>query len=60
MASGIGGVRVILFSLEKDILKYRVQLLFPVTNNDAEYEAVLMGLGVRNLKLNSNSKLVTR
>ena len=64
-ASGIGGVSVILFSPEKDILMYGVKLQLPVTNNEAEYEAVLTGLrvakalGVRNLKLNSDSKLVT-
>ena len=63
--SGIGKVGVILFSPEKDVLKYRVQLQFPAINNQAEYEAVLTGLrvvkalGVRNLKLNSDSKLVT-
>ena len=62
--SGMGVVRVILLSLEKDLLKYRVQLQFPATNNEAEYEAILTSLriakalGVRNLKLNSNSKLV--
>ena len=63
---GIGGVRVILLSLEKDILRYGVQLQFPAMNNKAEYEAVLMGLriakalSVRNLKLNFDSKLVVR
>ena len=63
--SGMGGVGVILFSPENDILKYGVQLKFLATNNEAEYEAVLTGLwvakalGVRNLKLNSDSKLVT-
>ena len=63
-ASCMGGVRVILFSPEKDVPKYGVQLQFLVTNNEVEYEAVLMGLrvakalGVRNLKLNSDSKLV--
>ena len=64
-ASGIGGVGVILLSPEKDIIKYGVKLQFPLTNNEVEYEAILMGLwvakalGVRNLKLNSDSKLVT-
>ena len=64
-ASGMGGVRVILSSPEKDVLKYGVQLQLPATNNEAEYEAVLTGLlvakalGVRNLKVNSDSKLVT-
>ena len=63
-ALGIGGVRVILFSPEKDVLKYGVQLPFPTMNNEAEYEAILTGLrvvkalGVRNLMLNSDSKLV--
>jgi len=56
---------VILFSPEKDILKYGVQLQFLVMNNEAEYEAILTGLrvvkalGVRSLKLNSDSKLMT-
>ena len=65
-ASGMGGLDVILLSLEKYILKYKVRLQFPAMNNEAEYEAVLMGLrvtkalSVRNLKLNSDSKLVTR
>ena len=65
-ASGIGRVGVILFSLEKDILKYGVKLQFPATNNEAEYEAVLTGLwvakalGVRYLKLNFDSKLMSR
>ena len=64
-ASGMGGVGVILLSLEKYILKYKVQLQFLATNNEAKYKAVLTGLrvakalGVRNLKLNSNLKLVT-
>ena len=55
---------MILLSPEQDVLKYRVQLQFPTTNNEAEYEAVLTrlriakALGVRNLKLNSDSKLM--
>ena len=63
--SGIGRVGVILFSLEKDILKYGVKLQFPAMNNETEYEAILTGLrvakalAVRNLKLNSDSKLMT-
>ena len=65
MASSIGRVRVILFSPKKDVLKYGVQLQFPATNNEAKYEAILTSLrvakalGVRNLKPNSDSKLVT-
>ena len=63
-ASGMGGVGVILFSPEKDVLKNEVQLQFPAMNNEVEYEAVLTSLrvakalGVRNLKLNSDSKLM--
>jgi len=65
VASSIGRVGVILFSLEKGVLKYGVQLQLPATNNEAEYEAILTGLrvvkalSVRNLKLNSDSKLMT-
>ena len=64
-ASGMGGVGVILLSPEKYILKYRIQLQFSATNNEAEYKVVLTGLrvakalGVRNLKLNSDSKFMT-
>ena len=41
-----------------------MQLQFPATNNEAEYEAILTGLkvgkalGAKNLLLQSNSKLV--
>ena len=55
---------MILISPKKDILKYGVRLQFPATNNEAEYEAVLIclrvakALGIRNLKLNIDSKLV--
>ena len=51
-------------SLENDVLKYGVQLQFPVTNNEAEYEAVLASLrvatalGVKNVRLRSDSKLI--
>ena len=47
-------------------MKYEVQLKFPVTNNEAEYEAILMGLriaqalGVKNALLRSDSQLVIR
>ena len=61
---GVEGVGVILLSPEKDVLKYGAQLQFPATNNEAKYEVVLTSLrivnalGVRNLKLNTDSKLV--
>ena len=46
------------------IIKYGVQLKFPVTNNEAEYEAILTGLriaralGAKNILLRSDSQLV--
>lgn len=48
-ASGIGGVGVVLLSLEKDVLKYGVQLQFLATNNEAKCEAILTGLKVTKL-----------
>ena len=51
-------------SLENDVLKYGVQLQFPVTNNETEYEVVLASLrvatalGVKNVRLRSDSKLI--
>ena len=52
-----GRVGVIIITSKEEILKYGVQLTFPVTNNETEYEGVLMGLkvgkalGVKNLLL---------
>ena len=46
------------------MLKYGVQLKFPVTNNEAKYEGMLTGLrfrkalGAKNLLIQSDSKLV--
>ena len=59
-----GGVGVITITSEGETLRYGVQLIFPATNNEVEYEGVLTGLrvgkalGVKNLLLQSNSKLV--
>ena len=59
-----GGAGVVIISPEEDVLKYGVQLKFPVTNNEAEYEAILMGLriarelGAKNISLGSDSQLV--
>ena len=64
--TGLGGVDIIMTSLEKDILKYGVQLQFPATNNEVKYEAVLSSLriaktlGIKNLKLRTDSKFVVR
>ena len=55
-----GGAGVVITSLEEDVLKY-VQLKFPVTNNEAEYEAILTGLrivkalGAKNILRRSDS-----
>ena len=52
-----GGVGVIIITPEGEMLKYGVQLAFPATNNEAEYEGVLTklrvkkALGVKNLLL---------
>ena len=46
------------------MLKYEVQLKFPATNNEAEYEGILTGLrlgkalGAKNLLVQNDSKLV--
>ena len=39
-----GGVRVILETIEKDVIQYAVRLQFLTTNNEAEYEALLTKL----------------
>ena len=38
---------VVIITLEGETLKYGVQLKFPATNNEAEYEGILMGLRFR-------------
>ena len=60
----MGGVGVIITSLEGDTLRYGVQLQFPTTNNESENKAILTGLkiaktiGAKNMLLKSDSKLV--
>ena len=59
-----GRAGIVITSPEKDVLKYGVQLKFPITNNEAEYEALLIGLriaralGAENIMLKSDSQLV--
>ena len=59
-----GGVRVLIATPDGEVLKYGVQLKFPVTNNEAEYEGILTGLrlgkvlGAKNLLVQNDSKLV--
>ena len=60
----MGGVGVIITSLEGDTLRYGVQLQFPTTNNESENKAILAGhkiaktMGAKNMLLKSDSKLV--
>lgn len=58
------GVGVVIITPDGETLKYGVQLKFPATNNEAEYEGILTGLrlgkefGARNLLIQNYSKLV--
>ena len=60
----VGGAGVVLISPEKEKLKYAIILQFPVTNNEAEYKALLTGLslakalGAKNLIVQDNSQLI--
>uniref|UniRef100_A0A2N9HEQ4 Uncharacterized protein n=1 Tax=Fagus sylvatica TaxID=28930 RepID=A0A2N9HEQ4_FAGSY len=59
-----GGVGIVLRSPEGDIIKQAIRLQYPTTNNEAEYEALLMGLktakilGATELDVRSDSQLV--
>ena len=59
-----GGVRVVITTPNGEVLKYEVQLKFPATNNEVEYEGILTGLrfgkvlGAKNLLVQNDSKLV--
>ena len=61
---GGGGVGVVITTPDGEVLKYGVQLKFPATNNEAEYEGILTGLrfgkalGAKNLLIQNDSKLV--
>ena len=58
------GVGLVLISLEKVIIKKSLRLDFSATNNEAEYEALLIGMAIvqrmggKSLKLFSDSRLV--
>ena len=41
-----GGVGVIIITPEGETLRYGVQLIFPTTNNEVEFEGILTGLRV--------------
>ena len=59
-----GEAGIVITSLENNVLEYRVQLKFPITNNEAEYEALLASLrimralGAQKIVLKSDSQLV--
>ena len=59
-----GGIMVVLQSLDGDIIKCAIRLQFSKTNNEAEYEAILIGLnlaktiGVSSLILHNDSQVV--
>ena len=61
---GRGRVGVVITTHDGEILKCGVQLKFPATNNEAEYEGIMTGLrlgkvlGVKNLLVQNDSKLV--
>jgi ribonuclease HI len=61
-----GGVGVLFISLRGEQLKYVLQILFEVSNNKAEYEALLHGqrvaisLGIKQLLVYGNSLLVVQ
>ena len=63
-AQKMDGGGVVITTPDREILKYGVQLRFPATNNEAEYEGILTGLrlgrvlGAKNLLIQSDSKLV--
>jgi ribonuclease HI len=38
------GAGVVLIPPECDVLKYAIQIEFPITNNTAEYEGLVIGL----------------
>ena len=56
-----GGAGVVITSPEKDVLKYGVQLRFPITNNEEEYKALLTrlriarALGAENIVLKTHN-----
>ena len=59
-----GGASIVITSPENDVLECGVQLKFPITNNKAEYEALLAGLRIaraleaQKIVLKSDSQLV--
>ena len=56
-----GGARVVLITLDEDELSSALRLKFKITNNKAEYEAIIAGLrmtlklGAKSVEVRSNS-----
>ena len=44
--NGSRGVEVVITTPDGEMLKYGIQLKFLATNNDVEYEGILMGLRI--------------
>jgi ribonuclease HI len=61
---GVGGVGILFRTPEGQLLKHAVRLQYPTTNNEAEYETLLIGLriakvlGAITLKVQSDSQLI--
>ena len=60
-----GGARVVIQTSEGDKIKCMIRLDFPMTNNEAKYEALVTGIdlakvaGVENVVLHCDSQVVT-
>ena len=60
-----GGAGVVIQTPKGDKIKCMIQLDFPTTNNEAEYEALVVGLnlakaaGAKNVVVHCNSQVVT-
>jgi ribonuclease HI len=58
------GAGIVLISPEEEELEFAIKMDFPTTNNEAEYEAVLTGLGIakdlgaKNLEVKSDSQVI--
>jgi hypothetical protein len=61
---GVGGVGIVFKTPEGHLLKHAIRFQYPTTNNEVEYEALLIGLrvakvlGATTLKVQSDSQLV--
>jgi ribonuclease HI len=62
--SNSSGAGIVLISPEKEEFEFAIKIAFPTTNNEAEYEAVIAGLGlaqelgVKYLEIKSDSQVI--